>query len=439
MNVGSEDLTLGDIDQDISLKESNKNIFNARIDSFGKEYKCLIAARKAYTQDSRPHLFILAIHDDKEKCKIEDKEKCEIYVITFNPPDWIYINDTETIEGQMKDTEIKEVLSKYKNKVMKNLRDHALSKKDAEDIGKTLFETLIPDKIKTELQNELKNESEKVERWVWIYSDDDVFNPIWEWLYTSPKPPNNTKKSNVANQKPLDKNSSSWLRNPFRSKKRALKTKNKLLQESTMRQVKENNKEDGFFWGDRFFLCRVSKKDEFKKLPFNINKVADIVINKNCSSYAYDYSLKLHEILSTVVPKRLKLQDLLSSNTNQLHPQVYLGVDVSDIHEGTEIHQLNSIFLFLNVFSSKKTDLTSNHRSKLINRISAKTMMYPSFIIPKSFANTFLIPFCNCIITEKNVVKAATKTREIIRQDNDGNLWRLVYIVEGNPFTEAER
>jgi hypothetical protein len=443
---------------DFYFKEENKRDFEEAMEVYGKKYPCLVAARNAYTHDPRPHLFILAIPDDEEdeedekKCNMDEK-KCNIYVINFELLRFIplkkikknFLKESET--DVVKEIAIEQVLTDY-DKVMKNLKGKKLSKKDAEDMGKTLFKTLIPDKIKTELQDELKNESKKVEWWVWIYSDVEcVFNPIWEWLYTSPKPPkppNNAKQSNVANHETTGKNSSSLLKNLFRSKKREPKTKKKLLKESTMRQVKENNKEDGFFWGDRFFLSRVHEKDDFKKLSFNIHKVANILLTPNCLKYAEGYSSCLKSRISAM-GRNIDIKKNPDELKNFDH--IYVGADASfsDIEDAVDKSPslknalVNPNFVFLNIFTSGKIN-TPNLRSKLITLIPAKTRICPSFSIPPEdcAAQKFINSFSESVIDEKNVVKAATKAREKIRQDSDSNLWRLVYIVEGNPFTEAE-
>jgi hypothetical protein len=428
MNEDLEDLTLMGDTKDIllNLESTNKTRFSKGISVLKEKYPCLIAADKSSTQDSRTHLFILAIHDDEK-----DKEKCNIYVTNFKRLH--HINNPRTPEGQQKELDIVSVLSDYEYNVIKNLKDQKLSKKDAEDIGKMLFKTLIPNEIKTKLRNELKNESEKVEWWVWIYSDVDEFNPIWEWLYTSPKPPNNTKQSNVANQKTMDKNSSKWKEKISNFIKREPKPKNKLSKESKMEQPQENEKEEGFFWGDAFSIIRVPKNCDFEieRSESQINSVA-ILFDDDCKSARSDekclFDLCRHY---SIDPSQYNFTSN-SPNALPIMPFDYMHIaaDIGIIEKNyVKFNQALSMAatslstnlnIFYNIWNAKKRDAEKqrsihNIQLKVMDSIPAKTRIYTIFDVQEDFAALFAKCFYECSIEENDVAKAVKKAREEIK------------------------
>jgi hypothetical protein len=263
---------------------------------------------KAILKSSDGRTLDLKVKKENGKLNIYKNDK---WIITDRRNSYIVrkekgkLNIYEKCEDIDRNKKIVNVLSEYKNQVIMNLKDQNLSKAEAEKIGKELFNTLIPSEIITRLRNKLKNKSSKVEWWVWIYCDFDDFNPLWEWLYTAPSNDTAPKTSNVATQKNADENSSclkkvfsrllEWLQN----------RENKLSPESRVQHT-QDKKENGFFWGDRFFLVRVPKNYKFQELEFGIENVG-ILKDTGCHYACRD---REHlENLCGLKPKEIELND----------------------------------------------------------------------------------------------------------------------------------
>jgi hypothetical protein len=102
------------------------------------------------------------------------------------------------------------------------------------------------------------------------------------------------------------------------------------------------------------------------------------------------------------------------------------------------------IFLFLNTISEQSSGMQGCLR-ELIDVFSPATWIDSSFSIPKKIAPRFVNCFYEVLkgslksSNEANIFEIVAKTREKIKDQNnlDSNilLWRLVYVVHGNPCT----
>jgi hypothetical protein len=355
------------------------------------DFPCIDSAVKASKNGFPILLFILAI---KEK-----KKGYRFYIFSSVLSKLYYVTD--------KDIEMKmaKKLSQYKNEVIKDLRDRKQIKKKVVDIGKILFDEFIPEEIKYMLRNKLKQESDKLEWGVWIYSDVDDFNPIWEWLYTSQKP------STVANQKG--------------TKKISLRS----ITEYFHKQESENNEENGFFWGDKFFLSRVPRKYEFHELKFKIKNLA-MLQHRACAYSGRDMSCLSNSC--SISPNTIELNEWDKlKNLNDYdcihvaaHRKTFKKSGYKDFVEGALEYSGNNnplddsgtkkpYFLFLNI-----CECNSDIRLKFIDIISPKTWIDTSLGVKKNFVSTckfskyFYNEFCG---EGKNVAEAATKAREKIK------------------------
>lgn len=362
------------------------------------------------------------------------------------------LNIYEKCEDKDRNKKIVNVLSEYKNQVIMNLKDQNLSKAEAEKIGMELFNTLIPSEIITRLRNKLKNKSSKVEWWVWIYCDFDDFNPLWEWLYTASSNDTAPETSNVEHQKNQDENTPHSRKSPSNFSKKVQNWKNKFSQRFKRQPPIENNEEDGFFWGDRFFLARVvpGECEIQEESVFEIDKVAVLRQKSGCiyskanatyidnlcirkSKEIIDISLNDYKALSELVNNSDRVDYILHVaagkrfiRSDRVHP-------VLDI-----LTKLNKkpLLLFLNICECDPTV-----RSEFINSIPTKTWIDTSSGVAENivssckFAEFFYEEFFD---KGKNVVVAATEARKGIRDrrdlDDSHKLWRLAYVVNGNPY-----
>jgi hypothetical protein len=352
----------------------------------------------------------------------------------------------------LSDTKPEEALKEY-SRLMEELKAHKLSKGDVAKSGGYLFKKLIPDVISGRLQNKLAEGPDKVEWGVWIYSNDAEFNPLWEWLYTSPS--NNTapETSNVENYKTTDKKTHHSRKLSSHPSKLAY-FKNKILQKSiTMQQSIENNEEDGFFWGDNFFLVRVVPEEcEIQEQSvFKIDKVA-VLRQKSGCTYS---SANATYIDNLCVKKSKEICDIVLEDLNALKTELVKKSDPVDyiLHvAASKSHILSDkvlpaldilkglnkkpLLLFLNICECDPTV-----RSEFINSIPTKTWIDTSSCVAMNnissckFAEFFYEEFFD---NGKNVVVAATEARKGIRDrrdlDDSHKLWRLAYAVNGNPY-----
>lgn len=387
-----------------------------------------MAAVRAREKDLPIHLLILVLRD-----KEYTKKKRHVYICDLVRIKAEKINASD-------DTEINAALDRYE--VLRNtLIARNLSKEYAAESGRTLFQKLIPEEIRKRLESELEK-SHNIKWGVWIYSNDDDFNPLWEWLYTPSEMSSNTEISDATSHKTKNENSS-----PLRKITiffRFWRKGNKI------QQPQENEKEDGFFWGDRFYIIRVPKPPNFQDLN-SINNVA-LLFNKGGCAYAYDDKKCIHKPCE-VKPKEIELADYNALKGLNNFDCIHVAADITDLKKKTRDVVRNALsfkrnnsgndkkahsFLFLNIC---KCDTSSKIQLELRELTSAITWIDTSLPVTKKFApifaEEFYKKFCR---TGKNVAEAATKTREEIKKrgelDDCDRFLRLAYIVNGNPFTK---
>jgi hypothetical protein len=342
---------------------------------------------------------------------------------------------------------------KYYNDLIKDLKKHKLTNKNVAKSGGYLFKKLIPDVISGRLQNKLAEGPDKVKWWVWIYCNDPEFNPLWEWLYTSPSNNAAPETSNVENYKTTDKKSPHSRKSSSHPSKWACF--NKILQKFIRRQQSiENNEDDGFFWGDNFFLFRVvpGECEIQEESVFEIDKVA--VLRQKLGCIYSDANATYLENLCT--NKSKMICDIFLEDHNALETELVKKSDPVDyiLHVAARknyitrsdsfmpvlniLKKLNKepVLLFLNI-----CECNSTVRSNFINSIPTKTWIDTSSAVAMNnissckFAEFFYEEFFD---NEKNVVVAATEARKGIRDcrdlDDSHKLWRLAYAVNGNPY-----
>jgi hypothetical protein len=273
--------------------------------------------------------------------------------------------------------------------------------------GESKYGTLIPNK----LSDRLEKESDKFGKRVWIYCDSKDVNSIWEWLYFSPKTSDNAKNEQ---KRPRH-------RCIFKRKPRIPDEKN------------------GFFWGDRFFLVRVSENYLFQEELFKIAKLAYL------GDDTWPYVEKEGTLLNTLCTGCQAL-DFNFDNLHSFIEQNYEGAHVALGNEKAReiLDEINNLgeptkelyLLFLNICNCNQ-DL----RSAFVSRIPTKAWIDTSCRLSEEivkqcdFSNYFYHEFCE---NRKNVVEAATEARKKIYTEGNKNLWRLAYVVNGNPYIKAK-
>lgn len=379
-------------------------------------YNAYCAARDV----SYPVLFICAFLDEKKKICLhilnwkDSKTPCLVKVANEN-------------EKKIKE-EIKRVRTTLETELKSNSGDEKIIQ-----TGKSLFEKLVSKKQNGIIINELKKN-----KWgMWIYCDD-VFDPIWEWLYVTSKTSSNSETPDVTIRKTRDKNSSRVSRF-FKGGQNWNK-----LSKSNVEQPQKNSKEEGFFWGDKFSIIRIAENSEFEDSSFQINNVG-FLGDENCEAptAVRDHScLNTKGVYSSYItsdnPRILNDYDCIyvvataeaeaEAEANTRHGEIERTIG------GQNINKKN--FLFLNILTRNSYTVCSL-QSKLMRLIPAKTCIYTSLNVSVDFTPKFTDCFFECVCGGKNVAEVATEAREKISTlgdlDSSERFWRFAYVVKGNP------
>ena len=331
-------------------------------------------------------------------------------IATVDEHNCLHILDINNLEDYTLKFEDVRILDKIKREFRTELedarknshQDEAWAKKTGNDLFNKLFETLIDKK-----QN--IDGLKKGQGWVWIYCDDYFDSIWWEWLYTALKTPSNTETSDVASQETTDYQT-----------------------------------EDGFFWGDRYNIIRLSKNCGLENpgaQPINKSNFIIDKIKGNLRRSDVDFLANLsNNIPTTTKLDKFNLADLsacecvhVSSDSKKFKDKMNTRISVPE--------RFPLKLLFLNICGySERDPLVNNILLKLIEKsIATDVWIHTGFDVPDEFAHEFAGCFYKALEKEKNVAKAlATARNRIKTMGLAKRFWRLAYVATGNPCTEVE-
>ena len=343
-------------------------------------------------------------HEQVEVGPYEDNFPVDLFIfVIFNgEPKGCHIFDFEKFEMYPGKEKGKENLFLYKFE----------DQEEAIDNGESKYGRLIPNELRNRLKNEFDKFGKRFGKRVWIYCDSEDVNSIWEWLYFSPKTSDNAKNEQ------------------------------KRPRHRCIFKRKQRIPDNGFFWGDRFFLVRVSKNYLFQEeLTFKTDELAFL----RDSSWPYvgneenylDLCMKKCEPIDYNYDKPPEFN-------NQNYKWAHIALCAEKLNEECSLDEISLpegnnklYFLFLNICKCDQ-----NLRSAFVDKFPTKAWIDTSSEVSKknvencNFSNYFYQEFCK---NGKNVVEAATEARNRIDTEGSKNLWRLAYVVNGNPYIKAER
>jgi hypothetical protein len=325
--------------------------------------------------------------------------------------------DEENIENKNKSIEIlieeyseskkyrpinKTEISKIKKDMVKYINKN--KEKNVKLCGQRLNELIYE---KTKLKEELQNDNDKIKNVVICCKDEDI-DYVWEWIY--------------------------WKEKKF-------------------------FRGDKFFWGDKFNIVRIPKDGipdrELKNSNLQIKKfatVSDTACNCNCTTDVIKY---FDNLIGPEKYKKIKLQELNSENLNAIDC-IHFVANIETFRNKTSLisdcvnrlngqntsnsnsanTQLKFLFSNIRVPTSSTLEKKGGNLSKLKDILAraAEICIDTTFDPPNDSEIYFVNYFYGAFQSEKNVVDAAAVAR---RRIGSKKLWRLAYVVRGNPCTEV--
>jgi hypothetical protein len=209
--------------------------------------------------------------------------------------------------------------------------------------------------------------------------------------------------------------------------------------------------QDGFFWGDKFHIIRIPNERilnncDFEKsnYPCQINNVAIIIDDFDCHCTADDTKCFKGQRKVTFIT----LQEIINGSKNlKEFDCIHLVLSgrqvtkelISSCRQALRNCKLK--FLFLNIRAPN--DCSSKHLTQFKELFTSSAEIWiDSLDLPNDSAPQFTKYFYKEFWSnKKNVAAAATKTRKNIERNAEGlntgkELWRLAYVVTGNPCTK---
>jgi len=211
---------------------------------------------------------------------------------------------------------------------------------------------------------------------VWINCKDEDIDPLWEWLYT---------------------------------------------------------KSEDFFWGDKFDIVRIHRHCEIS--PCNVNRNVTILAGQE--SILSPDSLRTN--LQKVVKCKIEIEYLQEGSDSELN----ISKDTHTLIIAGGIKISGKVGTNLNlIFTDNKILLLCPCMQLPLDLQSFPSVWIDSRFKPGTHAEDFVKCFFKVLSSDSGqakVVEIVRKTRKKMQNDssvsNDSRLWRLAYVVNGNPCT----